>query len=262
MEIRIVDQLCRTVVIPNKPERIISLVPSITELLFDLGLDNEIVGITDYCILPKDKVADKTRIGGVKQIDLSAIEELSPDFVLASKEENDRDEIMELQKHYPVWVSDVHTLNDVFSMIESIGVMVNRMGIAQRLVGEMKSGFDMLPAYLPMQAAYLVWNNPCIVAATGTLIDEIMQKCGLTNVYKHLEGYPQIDRGSLGSADIILLTSEPYSFDIGEIESFKQDFPQQEVYCVDGLMFSWYGSHLRLTPAYLKHLREAIFPAR
>src|ERR1700743_3079893 len=102
-----VDQMNRNVEGPSTPKRIISTVPSQTELLFDLGLDEQIVGITKFCIHPKDKVTHKTKIGGTKNLKIPLIKELRPDLITANKEENERAQIEQLMEICPVWISDV-----------------------------------------------------------------------------------------------------------------------------------------------------------
>src|SRR5689334_4269975 len=97
------DQLNREVNLPSLPRRIISVVPSQTELLFYLGLDAEIIGITKFCIHPAGKCKSTTKIGGTKQLDIDKIKSLDPDLIIANKEENERGQLEELMQHFPVW---------------------------------------------------------------------------------------------------------------------------------------------------------------
>src|SRR4051812_21910148 len=136
-----VDQLNRKISLPSIPQRIISLVPSQTELLYDLGLNDEVVGITKFCIHPKEWIRSKQRVGGTKKLDFEKIKELNPDLIIGNKEENEEVQIKELMKHYPVWMSDIKTLEDANQMIQSIGEMVNRKSNAIKLMDEIKSGF-------------------------------------------------------------------------------------------------------------------------
>src|SRR5438105_265149 len=115
------DQLGNQLHIDQHPRRIVSLVPSQTELLFDLGLQEEVIGITKFCVHPYHWHQTKTRVGGTKDIKLEVIDQLKPDLVIANKEENTREQITSLQSLYPVWISDVNTLQDALEMIRSIG---------------------------------------------------------------------------------------------------------------------------------------------
>src|ERR1700743_3567479 len=121
-----VDQMNRNVEGPSTPKRIISIVPSQTELLFDLGLDEEIVGITKFCIHPKDRVKQKVKIGGTKTLNINRIKELKPDLIIGNKEENERSQVEELMKDFPVWMSDIADLDDALDMIRKVGHISNK----------------------------------------------------------------------------------------------------------------------------------------
>ena len=165
MEFR--DQMGYKITLRKYPQRIISLVPSITELLFHLGLDGEIVGVTDYCILPEQKVALKIKIGGPKAFRFQVIDDLKPDLIIGSKEENYKEGIHCLQDKYPVWVSDVVTFEDALCMIGSVGKLLNREQHAEQLVDEIQTGFGDLNFTPQWKVAYLIWKNPWM-AAGGT----------------------------------------------------------------------------------------------
>lgn len=138
------DQLGNAVVLENAPQRIISLVPSQTELLFDLGLDDEVIGVTKFCIHPAHWFKNKTRVGGTKTVNIEKIKSLSPDLVIANKEENVKQQIEALQAFAPVWVSDVNTLDDALDMINSIGQITNKGGEAKTLVLKIRQSFNHL----------------------------------------------------------------------------------------------------------------------
>src|SRR5436190_20217614 len=106
------DQLGRNIELSGTPQRIISLVPSQTELLFDLGLDKEVIGITKFCIHPDEWFRNKTRVGGTKQLNLETIRNLQPDLIIANKEENTQEQLEILMSEFPVWISDIKTLED------------------------------------------------------------------------------------------------------------------------------------------------------
>ncbi len=251
-----IDQLNRSVFLPETPERIVSLVPSQTELLFHLGLGEEIVGVTKFCAHPADKVKNVCRIGGTKQLDVLKIKSLQPDLVIANKEENERSQVEELMKDCPVWVSDIHDLGSATDMIESVGELVGKSAEAKALSTTIAEGFNRLlikPSH--KRTAYLIWRKPYMLAGKGTFIDSMLQKCGLVNAFD-LERYPEMDSAMLIAAqpEVVLLSSEPYPFKQKHIEEFQALLPNAAVKLVDGEMFSWYGSRLLHAPKYFEQL--------
>jgi ABC-type Fe3+-hydroxamate transport system substrate-binding protein len=257
-----IDQMGHSVILPEHPNRIVSLVPSQTELLFDLGLDIEIVGLTRFCIHPDDKVTGKARIGGTKDFDVDKIRALNPDLIIGNKEENYEDGIMELKKHYPLWMSDIYSLDDAYAMMKSIGEITNRQNEAQLLVNEIKSSFTELPianSQLSIAScAYFIWRKPYMVAASGTFIDHMLGVLGLSNAFAGMSRYPRLTSDQIAAAkpDYIFLSSEPYSFNEKHIEEFQKLCPMSRVSIVDGELFSWYGSRLKHTAKYFQELRR------
>lgn len=252
------DQLGNTIRLPEYPKSIISLVPSLTESLFDLGLDDEIVGVTRYCILPKDKVANRTKIGGTKEFDFQVIDELKPDLIIGNKEENYREGILRLQEKYPVWISDIVTIEDALQMLRSMGKLVNRCENAEQLIDEINISLDRLEFDPSLKAAYLIWKNPYMVAAGDTFINEMLQRCGFINIFRSKKGYPQISLDELDEADVIMLSSEPYPFVAKDIEIIRKRCSTQHVCLVDGAIFSWYGSRLKYAAGYFRGLHESL----
>ncbi|HCN83551.1 MAG TPA: cobalamin-binding protein [Sphingobacteriaceae bacterium] len=260
-EILVSDQLNRDILIPAKPLRIISLVPSQTELLFDLGLDNEIIGITKFCIHPKDKTKQKAKIGGTKALDIEKIRRLNPDLIIGNKEENEKDQIESLAKEFPVWMSDIYNLKDAIDMISEIGSIVGRRQQAKDLAEKIASLFNLLPKPLnaSTRVAYFIWKNPYMVAANNTFIDHIMHLAGWKNAI-NASRYPEISAEELKkiNPDVILLSSEPYPFKEKHIKEFQKICPGKPIIIVDGELFSWYGSRLQYTPSYLQQLQKQI----
>ena len=251
------DQIGRTVELPHIPRRIISLVPSQTELLFSLGLDKQVVGITKFCIHPDAWFRSKPRIGGTKAIDFARIDALQPDLIIANKEENDRPQVEALAARYPVWVSDVKTLSDALTMIRSVGTLTGKEAGARDLANEIDAGFSKLtlpPKTSP--AAYLIWYRPWMAAGSDTFIHQMLRYCGFDNVFGDRDRYPEIELNTLsGIPDLtILLSSEPYPFRQRHIDEIKQTLPHAKVLLVDGELFSWYGSRLLHSPAYFRQL--------
>ncbi|UYQ95279.1 helical backbone metal receptor [Chitinophaga horti] len=253
------DQLGRKVGIPFPPTSIISLVPSQTELLFDLQLDAEVIGITKFCIHPDAWFRSKTRIGGTKQLHIEQIIELRPDLVIANKEENEKAQVEALMQHFPVWTSDIHDLAQACDMIEGIGRITDRATQAIALSQQIRQRFaNLTPAEINMPAAYFIWREPWMVAGGDTFIHQMMLQCGFSNIYANHPRYPIADLDALKAAKVILLSSEPYPFKEKHIAEMQSYAPNARIILVDGEMFSWYGSRLLHAPNYFKELQATV----
>ena len=255
-----IDQMNRTVEVSDMPKRIISLVPSQTELLFDLGLDDEIVGITKFCIHPANKVKQKIKIGGTKTLNINLIKKLNPDLIIGNKEENERAQIEELMELFPVWMSDIGNLGEAVDMIRQVGKLTGKSVKAGELTKSIPSNFDDLRATTaPLRVAYLIWRKPFIVAGKGTFIDDMLRRCGLTNAFE-ADRYPEVFPAQLVEAkpDVVLLSSEPYPFKDRHITEFKALLPYANIQLVDGELFSWYGSRLLQAPEYFNRLIDSL----
>jgi ABC-type Fe3+-hydroxamate transport system substrate-binding protein len=256
------DQLNNTFTLATFPKRIISLVPSQTELLYDLGLDDEIVGITKYCIHPKHWHKNKIKIGGTKKINLEKIDSLKPDLIIGNKEENEKSQIIELMKLYPVWMSDIKNMEDALNMIESIGQITKKENQALKFRNNIKKQFFDLKLSIQhnqqqsKRIAYFIWRRPYISVGEDTFIDYIIRSCGLENVFASRSRYPQVTPLEIQQANPshIFLSSEPYPFQEKHIKEIQPICPAAKIILVDGEMFSWYGSRLRYTPTYLKRM--------
>jgi ABC-type Fe3+-hydroxamate transport system substrate-binding protein len=250
------DQMNRTIRLEHLPARIISVVPSQTELLYSLGLDDQVIGITKFCVHPPTWFRSKSRVGGTKNLNLDVIRSLKPDLIIGNKEENNQEQITQLMTEYPVWMSDIHTLEDACQMIVALGSLTGRMQEAETIRIGIETSFSALPTPLIYQnAAYFIWRNPYMVAGTGTFIHEMLGKCGLKNVFEQGR-YPVINAEELRLAapELILLSNEPYPFKEKHILEFRQISPSSRILVVDGELFSWYGSRLLQAPAYFQHL--------
>jgi ABC-type Fe3+-hydroxamate transport system substrate-binding protein len=254
------DQLNRVISLPAVPKRIISVVPSQTELLFYLGLDSEVIGITKFCTHPADKFHTVTKVGGTKQLNIEQIRALQPHLIIANKEENERSQIEELMNVCPVWISDIHDLDSALDMIRAVGSLVNRETEAGILSDDIVKRFNnLIPSAFNLRIAYFIWRKPYMVAGTGTFIDNMLQKCGLTNAIDKGR-YPEVTSQDIVTIDpgLILLSSEPYPFKQKHIDEFKLMLPKAKIMLVDGEMFSWYGSRLLYAPDYFSSLIKAL----
>ena len=250
------DQMNRVVEIPSIPKRIISIVPSQTELLFDLGLDEEIIGITKFCIHPADKLKRRLKVGGTKKLNISQIKKLNPDLILGNKEENEKDQIEELMQYFPVWMSDISNLENAVDMIQKVGKLVGREEKAGQMASSITSSFEHLKIKSSsLKVAYLIWRKPYMIAGKGTFIDDMLKRCGLKNAFEQ-QRYPEVFPAQIVDAnpDVVLLSSEPYPFTDRHIAEFQALVPDADIQLVDGELFSWYGSRLRQAPEYFKRL--------
>ena len=255
------DQLNREIELTDFPKRIISLVPSQTELLYDLGLEDEVIGITKFCIHPTKWFKLKKRIGGTKNIDIELVRELKPNLIIANKEENTKEQIEQLFAIAPVWTSDVNCLSGAFDMIEKIGAITNKVESATNLNTEIQQSFQHLSKLeMPKNVCYLIWQNPYMTIGGDTFINDILQRCGLKNVFSDTNRYPIITIQEMKDAnpEIILLSSEPYPFKAKHIDALQLQFPNTNIKLVDGEMFSWYGSRLLKSVNYFNSLLKEI----
>jgi ABC-type Fe3+-hydroxamate transport system substrate-binding protein len=264
MERSFTDQLGRTIVVNYPPQRIVSIVPSQTELLFDLGLDAEVTGITKFCIHPIDKFASRAKVGGTKRLNLDLIRSLKPDLVIGNKEENEKDQVEVLMSEFPVWMSDIYTLEDAQKTIAEIGMLVNREPEAAYLNHLIHAGFTDLQTLalqngIHKKVAYLIWRAPYMLAGRNTFIDNILALNGLENIIAESR-YPELDLAELKllKPDLVFLSSEPYPFQEKHLEEIRSAIPEARVMLVDGEMFSWYGSRLVKAVQYLFHLQKEL----
>ena len=247
-----------------KPSRIISLVPSQTELLHYLGLETETIAFTKFCVHPKEWFRNKTRIGGTKAIDIEKINSLHPDLIIANKEENIKEQVEMLAEHFPVWVTDVNNLTDAYKMINDIGILTNKKKEASELVDSIKIKFDLVfqtfSANSRIPVVYLIWKDPFMTIGGDTFISNMLEVAGMVNVFNNQTRYPEITVPQLRTTncELVFLSSEPYPFQQKHIDELQKELPGKKIMLVDGEMFSWYGSRLLLAPDYFTCLRQNI----
>jgi ABC-type Fe3+-hydroxamate transport system substrate-binding protein len=259
------DQLQRAVHLQSPPRRVVSLVPSQTELLVDLGLEYILVGVTKFCVHPDTIRKTKALVGGTKQIKISKVKELRPDLILCNKEENTKDLVASLSKIAPVHISDIYTLEDCFILIKMYGDLFEVQNKARELISEIVQQRKYFQQFLKgrhkrLKVAYFIWRSPYMVAASNTFINTMLYEAGFNNIFKSELRYPVIELNaeSLKSVDAIFLSSEPYPFKKDHIIQMKKLFPQTTIQLVNGELFSWYGSRLKLSYDYFKQLHNLI----
>ncbi|KIA88967.1 ABC transporter substrate-binding protein [Kaistella jeonii] len=235
--------------------KIISLVPSITEALFDFGLtDQEVIGRTKFCIHPKKLVKNVEVIGGTKNLNISKIKSLKPDLIIANKEENDKVQVEELMNDFKVWVTDIETLEYNKNFLNQLGTLLNKENIAESFNQKITSVFNLKKASESKKVAYLIWKNPYMTVGSDTFIHEIIESLGFENLFKDQNRYPEISIDQMKEAEIIFLSTEPFPFQQKHIEEFQKELPHQKIILVDGEAFSWYGTHLAKCSDYFQTL--------
>jgi len=234
-------------------------VPSQTELLVDLCLRENIVGITKFCLHPKPLRKEKTVVGGTKQVKFERINALQPDIILCNKEENTLEMVTELQQIAPVHVSDIKTLEDNNQLIQDYGNLFGVEENASALVEQIqleKSNFECVISNQPMlKVAYLIWRAPWMAVGRETFIHHMLGVCNFDNVFKNKDRYPEIDINNLPEVDLLLLSSEPYPFKTKHLEEIP--LPKEKIKFVNGEFFSWYGSRMRYAFHYFKDLLDS-----
>ncbi len=244
------DDLGNTVNLDKTPERIVSLVPSITKTVADLGGGDKIAGVTNFCKYPETVVAKAKKLGGPKRIKVDAVKELNPDIIFAVKEENNKDQITELGKYFPVFVFDINTVRDALKMIKTIASILDNPGQGEQVVKDISDAFN---GYKPCRnetGIYLIWKEPWMAAGKDTFISSMMKVAGFENI---IEGrYPVVSMNDLDRADVILLSTEPYHFTGEHKNELQKQFPDKKIFIVNGEIFSWYGTMMLKFIDYLR----------
>jgi len=259
------DQLERVFEISETPKRIISLVPSQTELLFDLGLEKNIVGLTKFCVHPYHLKQIKTIVGGAKKIKIDKIKELQPDIILCNKEENTKEIVEACEAIAPVHVSDIFTLDDAKELITQYGQLFScrteAYKINMKIDFNLKDFLEFIKNIKPQKVAYFIWRNPWMVAGNNTFINYLLELNKFENIYKNKERYPQIELKKIrleGDPDLVFLSSEPFPFKEEHAFEVGRFTHHTKTVFVDGEMFSWYGSRLTKAFDYFKRLHHSL----
>lgn len=249
------DHLGRAVKMNYPPKRIVSFAPAITDTLYSLGLDTEIVGRTRFCVHPKEKVVKATNVGGTKDMKIERIHALKPDIIIVEKEENTKEMVEELEEFFPVFVFEVQTVKDALKMIVDLGNLTDRTRQAVDLEQKIIAAFRRIPTRIgKARAAYVIWKNPYMVVGKNTYIQSLLEKLGFENPFVKFEGrYPSVTEEDLRAAklDYILLATEPYPFQEKHKQEFLQISPDANIKIVDGEMF-WYGVKMVDAAKYFK----------
>ncbi|SMO84660.1 helical backbone metal receptor [Gracilimonas mengyeensis] len=227
-------------------KRIVSLVPSLTELLIELGMSERLVGRTRFCIHPKQEVEKIEIVGGTKNPRVDKISGLKPDLIVANKEENRKQDIEELREFCEVEVTEIDTIEDALLVIKDLSEKLDKGNEGAQMIEEVMSILEQKPTFEPTTAAYLIWKDPWMTVGGDTYIHDVLKKYALENVYKDESRYPKtsLDELAARNPDVILLSSEPYPFKEKDRKEIQEKCPDSEVYLVNGEWFSWYGARM------------------
>jgi ABC-type Fe3+-hydroxamate transport system substrate-binding protein len=198
----------------NYPKTIVSLVPSLTELMFDLGVGDRLVGRTRFCIHPEGRVENVPIVGGTKNPRVEHILEIEPDLVITNHEENKKEDVEQLAESLNVMVTDISSIDDALLAIDEIGKTCGAADKAERIISNIRDELDSVPDEQPQSVAYFIWREPWMTVGNDTYIHSVLSHWNLENVYSKQVRYPKTTLKELGSRspDLVLLSSEPYPF--------------------------------------------------
>jgi ABC-type Fe3+-hydroxamate transport system substrate-binding protein len=261
------DGLGRTLEVKSRPRRIVSLVPSLTEALFVFGVGKAVVGVTDFCVEPKEAVAAKTKVGGTKALDVARVEVLRPDLVVASAEENRKEDIQALvQAGLCVFVTLPTTVAGAIDLLEQLARMTGAGKTGARVVAEARESLAEVQASneerQPVRTFCPIWRNPWMTVGPGSYMHDFIAVCGGDNVFglRH-ERYPRVQLSEMAERDpeVVLLPDEPYPFGlkhVPEISAFREVSAVRHgrIYLVEGKHLCWYGPRIAGSLRYVSGL--------
>jgi len=255
------DQIGRMLEVKEIPKRIVCLVPSLTELLVDLGLEDSIVGVTKFCIHPNYIRQTKTVVGGTKSIHIDKIKALQPDIILCNKEENTKEIVQTCEKIAPTHVSDIFTIDDNLELIKQYGKLFSIESNALEMIAEINHKLKDFKKFIKNKEAkkvvYFIWKDPWMAAGNTTFINHLLELNKFDNIYQHKERYPEVDLKEMKLntlLDFILLSSEPFPFKEEHLLEIEKNTSKAKAILVDGEMFSWTGSRIIKAFNYFKSL--------
>lgn len=243
----------RTISLPSRPERIVSLVPSTTETLFDLGCAERVVGRTRYCVRPADGLGDIAKVGGTKDVDPDRVAELRPDLILANCEENTREILDALEPIARVWAAFPRDVDGALDDLSAVGALVGEPERARALrhhIACARADLQRAAAGRRFRYAYLIWREPYMSVNDDTFIAAMLAEAGGINVFAgHADRFPTLTPGDLRrlDPDTVLLSSEPFPFRARHRDELVEHtgIEADRVRFIDGEHASWHGSRMR-----------------
>jgi ABC-type Fe3+-hydroxamate transport system substrate-binding protein len=290
------DTLGRTVTLARAPQRIVSLVPSLTEVLFAFGCGDQVVGITDHCTEPAAEVVHKVRIGGTKNPDVPAILEMQPQLVLAVAEENRRRDVEQLEAaDIPVYVFEPDTVRAGIDLLWRVAELLDCRHAVGPSVEAIEAAYTKTKAQAagraPVRVFCPIWKDPYMTIGEGTYINDMLRVCGGENIFAHRQRrfplaadlglepersgdrdagrdrrYPRVTLEEMAALqpEVILLPDEPYAFSEADLDDFRPfaEVPamrQGRIHLIDGKIVSWYGPRIGES---LQALSELLAPSQ
>jgi ABC-type Fe3+-hydroxamate transport system substrate-binding protein len=239
-----------------KPQRIVSLVPSLTEALFELGLGARVVGVTDWCVHPAGDVERVPKVGGTKNPSIARVLELRPDLVIANREENRERDVERLRAAgVPVWVTYPRTVAQGVALVHELAELGAPPERAQPVIGALEAAVERARAAAPARRTRVfcaIWKRPWMAVGADTYADDLLTLCGGDNVFRDRSErrYPIVTDEDIAAArpDVILLPDEPYAFgprDVEELAAIGTPAAAAgRIHCIDGTLISWYGPRI------------------
>lgn len=260
--INITDDIGQSFYFEKIPQRIISLVPSVTYTFFDLQSEHLLVGRTKFCILPKTKVASIPVVGGTKQIHIDRIIELQPDLVICNQEENTLEIFEQLKSAgIPTVVTITKNLEDNSRLIQLLGTLTQQSSLAEKINEQITASMQEVKNIFQQKTTiYLIWKDPYMTIGQDTFIHDMLEQIGIVNCFQDQNRYPSTDIREIAELrpDYLLLSSEPYPFQQKHLEEFQKLLPGTKVMLVDGEYFSWHGSMIRHSAEYFKEMHKKL----
>ena len=245
------------VALPAPPRRIVSLVPSITELLFALGRGDAVIGCTIFCTEPRDGLRGVARIGGEKDPDLDAMRALRPDLVIANVEENKREHVEALRAWgIAVYVTYPRTVVEGIALVRDLGQVIGAglrgAELADALAGALAAQRARRRGRPAVRVFCPIWRRPWMSIGGDTYIHDMLAECGADNIFgDRSERYPEVTLAEVAAArpGAVLLPDEPYRFRRAHAADFEghpgiPTMASGRVHLVDGKLLSWYGTRI------------------
>ena len=251
------DDLGRKIDFERPPETVVSLVPSLTKTLSDLGLGEKLAAVTRFCKYPQELVQTLPKIGGPQKVDTQKILGINPGVVLSVKEENNREQVLQLAEKIPVVVFNIRNIDDALRMITTLGRLFSVETKAHTITSRIKKGLanTVFPTKR-LTVLYLIWKKPWMAAGKDTFIGSMLQAAGFENLANGR--YPEVNETMMRRASVIMLATEPYPFKEAERKQLAERFPRQKVLIVEGEIFTWFGSYMLNAASYLTKLIEKL----
>jgi len=226
--------------------RVVSLCPSLTETLVEIGVTP--VGVTRYCIRPREALRKVSKVGGTKNPDLDRIRILSPDLIVANAEENRPEDIAALRRQFAVHVSLPRTVAEVPKMVRELGVAAGRRREAERLAAEIEGALSPPPS-ASFRYAYFIWKDPWMTVSGDTYVSDLFRHAGGGNVFAgEKTRYPEVTpaRVRAEAPDVLFFPSEPFPFSEGHRPAIEAAFGRSTpIEFIDGDDCCWHGARTR-----------------